>query len=64
MKPAAGKDLAKHVIRPARVILAGPNKVRYGQLIIIIHILWKVLKVVAKKTERRMVGNRMILVSR
>jgi len=35
---------------------------RCVQLIIIIHRLWKVLKRVEERWERRMVGNRMILV--
>jgi hypothetical protein len=60
-----GKEIAEHIIRPTKVILASRVKARCEQLLIIIHRLWKVLKRVEereKRREKRMVGKRMILV--
>jgi hypothetical protein len=62
MKRATGKEIAEHVIRPAKVIPASRVKARCAQLLIIIHRLWKVLTRVEERRERRMVGKRMILV--
>jgi len=63
MKRATGKEIAKHIIRPAKVIPANPVQARCMQLLIIIHRLWKVVKwVVEDEREWRMVGKRMILV--
>ena len=65
MMRATGKEIAKHVMRPTKVIRASCVKARREQLLIIIHRLWKVLKRVEerkKRMERRMVGTRMILV--
>jgi len=66
MMRATGKEIAEHVIRPTKVIRASHVKARHTQLLIMIHRLWKVLKRVEerkKRTERRMVRTRMILVS-
>ena len=57
-----GKKIAKHVIRPAKVIPTNHVKSRYVQLPIIIHKVWKVLKRVEETRQRRMVGKRIILV--
>jgi len=57
-----GKEIAEHVIRPAKVIPTLHVKARCVQLLIIIHRLWKVLKRVEDMRESRMVGTRMILV--
>jgi len=65
MMRATGKEIAEHIIRPTKVILASHVLARRDQLLIIIHRLWKVLKRVEereKRRERRMVGTRMILV--
>jgi hypothetical protein len=62
MKRATGKEMAEHVIRLAKVIPASRVKAGCGQLLIIIHRLWKVLTRVEEKWERRMVDKRMILV--
>jgi len=62
MKRATGKEIANHVIRPAKAIAAGHVKARCVQLLIIIHRLWNVLKRVGERRESRMVGKRMILV--
>jgi hypothetical protein len=62
MKHAAGKELAKHIIRPARVNPVGHSTARYGKLITIIYTLWKVLKVVAERIKGSMIDNGMILV--
>jgi len=61
MEQATGKEIAKYVIRPAKVIPASRVKARCAQLLIIIHRHWKVLQRVEKMRERRMVGKRMIL---
>jgi len=64
-KRATGKELAKHIIRPAKVIPASHAKAGCVQLLLIIHRQWKVLKRVEDrrgKRERRMVGKSMILV--
>jgi hypothetical protein len=55
-------EIAEHVIRPAKVIPASRVKARCAQMLIIIHRLWKVLTRVEETRERRMVGERMILV--
>ena len=60
MKRATGKQIARNVIWLAKVIPASHVKVRYAHLPIIIHRLWKVLKRVEERRERRMVGKRMI----
>jgi len=60
MKQATGKEIAKHIIRPAKVIPASRVKARCAQLLIIIHRHWKVLRRVEERRERRMVGMRMI----
>jgi len=44
------------------VIPACGVKARCAQLLIITHRLWKVLKMVEERRERRMVGKRIILV--
>jgi hypothetical protein len=62
MMRATGNDIAKHVIRPAKVIPASRVTARCAQLLIIIHRLWKVLTRVEESRERRMVGKWMILV--
>jgi len=62
MKRATRKEIAEHVIRPRKVIPASCVKARCAQLVIIIHRLWKVLKQVEERRERRMVGKRMIVV--
>jgi len=61
-KRATGKEIAEHIIRPAKVIPASHVKATCAQLLIIIHRHWKVLKRVEERRERRMVGMRMILV--
>ena len=61
MKTAVGKVIAKHEFKPVEEIPASHVKARCAQLLIIIHILWKVLQRVEEKKERRMVGKRMIL---
>ena len=65
MMRATGKEIAKHVIWPTKIIRASCVKAKHEQLLIIIYRLWKVLKRVEereKRRERRMVGTRMILV--
>jgi len=62
LKRARGKEIAEHIISPAKVIPASRVKARCAQLLIIIHRHWKVLKRVEERRERRMVGMRMILV--
>jgi len=62
IKRATEKAVAEHVIRPAKVIPACRAKARCAQLLIITHRLWKVLKRVEERRERRMVGKKMILV--
>jgi len=61
IKSTTGTEIAEHVIRPANVIPASRVKARCAQLLIIIYRLWKVLKRVEERRERRMVGKRMIL---
>ena len=60
MMRATGKEIAEHVIRPAKVIPASGVEARHAQLLIILYRRWKVLKRVAERWERRMVGKRMI----
>jgi hypothetical protein len=62
IKRATGKAIAKHVIRPAKVITSSPVKARCAEQLIVIRTLWKVLTRVEDRRERRMVGKRMILV--
>jgi len=65
MMRATGKEIAKHVISPTKVIPVSGIKTRCKQLLIMIERLWKDLKRVEereKRSERRMVGKRMILV--
>jgi len=62
MMRATGKEIAEHIIIPAKVIPASHVKARCAQLLIINHRHWKVLKRVEERRERRMVGKRMILV--
>jgi len=62
MQRASGKEIAKHVFRPVKVIPARRVTARCAQPLIIIHTLWNVLKRVEERRERRMVGKRMILV--
>jgi len=61
MKQATGKEIAEHIIRPAKVIPASCVKDGCVQLVIILHRLWKVLKRMEERRERRMVGKNMIL---
>ena len=65
MKRVTGKEIAKHIIRPTKVIPASRVKATCDQLLSIINRLWKVLKRVKereKRRERRLVGKRIILV--
>jgi hypothetical protein len=55
-------EITNYIIRPTKFIPASCVKVRCEQLLIIIHKLWKVLKRVEERRERRMMGKRMILV--
>jgi len=59
---ATEKDIAEHIIRTRKVIPASRVKVTCVQLVIIIHRIWKVLKTVEERSERRMVGKRIIFV--
>ena len=52
----------EHVIRPTNVLPACRVNATCVQLVTIIHWFWKVLKRVEERKERRLVGNRMILV--
>jgi len=60
-KRARRKVIGKHVIGPVKVLPTNRIKARCVQLRIIINTLWKVLKRVEERRERRMVGKRMIL---
>jgi len=62
IKRATEMEIAEHVIRQTKVIPASCVKAWCAQLVTIIHRLWKVLKRVEEKRERRIVGKRMILV--
>jgi len=53
MMRATGKEIAEHVIRPTKVLPSSRIKARCKQLLIIIHRLWKVLKRVEEREERR-----------
>jgi hypothetical protein len=55
-------EITNYIIRPTKFIPASRAKVRFEQLLSIIHKLWNVLKRVEERRERRMVGKRMILV--
>jgi len=61
MKRARGKKMAEHVIRLAKVIPTSCVKAWHAQMLLIIHRLWKDLKIVEERRERWMVGKRMIL---
>jgi len=63
MKQATVEGIAKHLIRPANIIPTSRVEASCTQQIIIIHSVWKVLKIVEERTERRMMGKGMILVS-
>jgi hypothetical protein len=66
MTRVTGKEIAEQVTRLTMVIPASHVEARSDQLLIMIYRLWKVLKRVedkAKRRERWMVGNRIILVS-
>jgi len=56
------EEIAEYGIRLRKVLPASRVNVRYAQLLIIIRRLWKVLKKVEERKERRMVRKRMILV--
>jgi len=62
MKRATEMEIAVHVIRPANVIPTRQVKPRVAQLLIIIYRLWTIQKMVEERRERRMVGQRMMLV--
>jgi len=62
IKRVTGEEIADHIIEPAKVIPTCHVMVRYAQLLIMIHILWKILKRVEERRERRMLGKGMILV--
>jgi len=62
VKRATGKEIAKHVIQPAKVIPACCVKARCAQLPTNIHRLWKDLKSVELRKDSTMVGNRKLLV--
>jgi hypothetical protein len=49
IKSPTEKEIAKHVIRPTKVIPASRVTARCAQLLIIIHRLWKVLKRVEER---------------
>jgi hypothetical protein len=53
----------KHRHYPATIIPASWVEASCVQLLIIIHRIWKVLKVVEDRMERKMVGKTMILIS-
>jgi hypothetical protein len=64
MMRATGTGIAKHEIRPTKVIPASRVKARREQQLIFIESIWNVLKRVEeteKRRERRTVGERMIL---
>jgi hypothetical protein len=56
IRRATGKEINKHIIRPTKVIPTSHVKAGCTQLPIIIHRLWKVLKRVQERRERRIVG--------
>jgi len=60
IKRAAQKEIDEHVLRPAKVFPPSNVKVWCVHLLIMIPRLWKVLKSVEERIERRMVGKRMI----
>jgi hypothetical protein len=59
---ATDMEIAEHIIGPPKVIATNRVKARCTQLPTIIYRLWKVLNMVERRRERRMVGKRMILV--
>jgi hypothetical protein len=61
IKPATEMEIAEYVISPAKVIPASHVNAESAQQLIILHRLWKVLKRVEERGERRMVRKRMIL---
>jgi hypothetical protein len=60
MKRDTRREVAEHIIRPTKVIPACRVNARCVQLLSIIHILGKNLKLVEESRERRMVGMRII----
>jgi hypothetical protein len=56
------KEITDYVIRLTMEISPSRVQARCVQMLIIIHTLWKVLKRVEERRERRMVGKRMIIV--
>jgi hypothetical protein len=60
MKRDTRREVAEDIIRPTKVIPACHVKARCVQLLSIIYILWKNLKLVEERRERRMVGMRII----
>ena len=59
---ATENEIDEHVIRLTKVIPASRGKARCAPLLPIVYSLWKVLKRVEERRERRMMGKRMILV--
>jgi len=59
---ATEKEIAEHLFKLVKVIPASRVKARCAQLLLITHRLWKVLKRMEERRERRMVGKKMILV--
>jgi len=53
---ATEQQIAQHIIRPATIITASHIKTMCAPLLIIRHRVWKVLKMVEERRERRMVG--------
>jgi len=62
MMRASWKKIAEYVIRLVKVIPASRVKARCAQPLIIIHRLWKLLRMVGLRRERRMVGKRMMVI--
>jgi hypothetical protein len=62
MKQSSLEGIVEHLIRPATIIPASWVEASSVQLLIIIHRIWKVLKVVEDRMERKMVGKTMILI--
>jgi len=59
---ATGQEVAECMTRAVKEIPASPVEVGCVQQLFIIQKLWKVLKRVEERRERRMVGKRIILV--
>jgi len=62
MKPATGTDVAEHVIRPAKVILASLIRESYAPLLIRILRLWRDLMKMKEWLMMRQVGKILIVV--